>query len=106
MNFILFTFSNTMQILPAKPPQSIPFTLEETRGLVNLLRLLRCDQHLSVLEKILYLFLEIPGLLAKMGYMRLILANKLKESHLVDPTLVSACTHLLDQIKHHPDYVP
>jgi len=95
-----------MQILPAKPPQSIPFTLEETRGLVNLLRLLRCDQHLSVLERILHLFLEVPGLLAKMGYMRLILANKLKESHLVDRTLVAMCTHLLDQIKHHPNYVP
>jgi len=87
-------------------PQSIPFTVEETSGLVNLLRLLRCEQHLSVLEKILYLFLQVPGLLAKMGYMRFILANKLKESKAVTPELVTACTHLLDQIKQHPDYVP
>jgi hypothetical protein len=106
-----------MQVPPAKLReaeavlQSSPLTSNELRGLVNLLRLLRSynkdpfPNRQSVLIRILYLFLEVPGLLAKMHYMRVILANKLKESHLVDPTLVAACTHLLNQIKQHPDYI-
>ena len=106
-----------MQFSPAKLreavafSQSSPLTSDELRGLVNLLRLLRSynkdpfPNRQSVLIRILYLFLEVPGLLAKMRYMRVILANKLKESHLVDPTLVAACTHLLETITLRSDYV-
>lgn len=100
-----------MQRSSAHLLQSIPFTSDESRGLVNLLRLLRSydedpfPNRQSVLLRILYLFLEVPGLLAKCKYMRTILLNKLKESHLIAPELVTACHYLLETIKQHPDYV-